>query len=616
LVISTDKHYKLHVFIFSFLSLWLFILTPISFISKVLAVAVCIGILFHIKKIEFNYKRWYEIAVFLLVNAYLTMAIFGYDLFLSPQPDLLINLDYVTLNNTELINMAGPYLGLFYFGLGFIWTGYVLQSFLDVLNTLGKYKDRVCSLSNGSYWKKWLILLAVMFVMFLTWQVAFNPIVLGADSWHYLDGWLTGTYYSGRSPVYSFLINIIATLAPVKPEVLWIAIAQNFAFSSLLATILMYLHKRWIRFRYILAAAVILPFIPSFGLHTIVVINDLANGMAILWFTYVLVRIIDEVILQKTASKKQQLSFCIQLCISMVLTYFFRANSFLVYLVMVPVLVILFALKKEIRLLVTVAISVLLVLLIRFPGYNALGVEDGNNHQAQYWAGMHDIQATYYGGGRLSEQTLTILRKHITELDNPELVFQPGSMWEDIYGFDMSELTLSEFIPMYVDSFIHNPFKMGTSMLHRVRIYWVIDSKGQVSDINQIEIFDPSTFLYLTESETDWSWSDLTESAELGVYRRPNLLTSIMGMFIIGMGLPVPAMFVWRYGIWTALMIISIMTLVLRKRFIWLIAYMPVFVYLATLLLVNGWPAYRYGMPVFLVGLFLPFTLLLLQPKK
>jgi len=604
LVISTEKHYKLHIFIFSLLSICLFILTPISFINKVLAAAVCIGVLFRIKKIEFSYKRWYEIVVFLMVNAFLTMAIFGYDLFLSPRPELLLNLEYVTLNNTELINIAGPYLGLIYFGLGFIWVSYVFQSFLDVLKALGKYKDHVCSPSNGSYWKKWLILLAVMFVMFSIWQVAFNPITLYNDSMGYLDGWLTGTFYDFRSPVYSILIYIIATLAPVKPEVLWIAVVTNLVFSSLLATILMYLHKRWIRFRFILPAAVVLPFIPSFGLQTIVIMPDLANGMSMLWFTYVLVRIIDEVILQNAVSKKQKLSFCIQLCISMALTYFFRDNTFLVYLVMTPVLAIVFALKKQIGLLVTVVISVLIVLLIRFPGYSALDVQDGDgrNEQHKYWAAMHDIQATYYGGGRLSEQTITALRKYIPELDNPELVFEPGSMWECRYGFDMRELTMSEFIPMYVDSFLRNPFKMGTSILHRARVFWVIDSKGQITDINFISIYNPSS--------TDPPHTH-TENADLGVSRQPNFLTSIMQMYILGMGLPIPSIFLWRFGIWTTLMIISIMTLILQKRYIWLITYMPVFVYLTTLVLANGWPNHRYGLPVFFIGLFLPLTLLL-----
>jgi len=127
----------------------------------------------------------------------------------------------------------------------------------------------------------------------------------------------------------SFLVSIVATLAPTKPEVLWIAVAQNIAFSALLATILMYLHKRWIRFKYIKPVAVVLPLIPSLSLHTIVVWCDLANGMVMLWLTYVLVRLIDEVIIQNTASQKQLLSFCLQLFISMVLSYFTAQILFL-----------------------------------------------------------------------------------------------------------------------------------------------------------------------------------------------------------------------------------------------------------------------------------------------
>jgi hypothetical protein len=79
-----------------------------------------------------------------------------------------------------------------------------------------------------------------------------------------------------------------------------------------------------------------------------------------------------------------------------------------------------------------------------------------------------------------------------------------------------------------------------------------------------------------------------------------------MDAYIGGMISPFPATFVWRFGIWIALMVISIMTLILQKRYIWLLTYLPVLVYFATLVLAAGWSDYRYGLPVFFVGMFLP----------
>ena len=591
MVVACRKYYKLHVFVFLLLSIQLFILTPVAFISKFLAVAICILTLFHIKEIKFDFKRWPEIALFAIVNAYLTMSIFGYNLF---------------LDNTMYSRLTK----LFVFGFCFIWTSYVFQSFLDVVKSLENIKDRIHSDYNGRYWKKWIILFAVMFVMFLIWQAAFNPIVLSHDSWDYLNGWLNNRYYSFRSPLYSFLISIVATLAPTKAEVLWIALTQNIVFSSLLATILMYLHKRWILFKYIKLVAVVLPLIPSFGLHTIVVWCDLANGMVMLWFTYVLVRLIDEVIIQNTASKKQRLSFYIQLFISMVLSYFIRSNSFLVYVIMAPTLGIFFILIKQWNLLATVIFSIVIVLLIRFHGYSALNVHcyDAQHSDAQqkYFAAVHDIQATYYGGGKLSAQTHALLKKVVKKLDDPEAkaMFVPGEVLYGKYGYDMSELTIGEFIPIYVDSFVRNPFKMIKSMLHRIRAYWVIDPKDDINCVNYTAILDHSTQIHGTEAP------------QIGVYRHSNFLTRLMNSYIDTMVLNVPATFVWRYGIWTALMLISSMTLILQKRFIWLLAYMPVFVYLVTLILAQGWTDYRYGLPVFFIGLFLPLVLMMNRPAN
>lgn len=617
MIMAVERRYKLHVFIFVLLSIHLFILIPVAFISKFLAVATCIAVLLNIKTIKFEFDHWRELIVYVICNVYLTFAIFGYDLFLDNEnaltiARLTISVDYYQhlLGIDNGVNIFTKVVNLFYFGLCFIWTGYILQFFLNIQKLLLEVKNRLCMASGGGYWKKWLILFIIMSVMFMIWLLAFNPIAMSQDSWDYIDGWRTGTYNSFRSPVYSFLIFIICSIAPTRPEVQWVAIAQIFAFSASLATILMYFHKKWIRFKYILPAAVFLPLIPSFGLHTIVIWCDLANGMSMLWFTYVLVRIIDEMLIHDLANRRQRVSLYIQLCISMVLVYFIRSNSFLVYIIVVPVLVFVFLLRKQWKLFVTVLLSAVLVVLIRFPGYNALNVPRYSwGDQIKYYAAIHDIQGTYYAGGKLSEQTQASLKKYVTNLDRPDAkdIFIPDTVlwYSDYYAYNLSGITLGEFFSMYLDSFIHNPFKMLKSMLHRVRAYWVIDAKGHINLINYIGIYDPSANF------------TGTQAADLGINRQPNFLTKIMDLYIGGIAVfPVLSMFVWRFGIWTALMIISITTLILKKRYIYLLTYLPVFVYLASLVLSMGWTDYRYGLPVFFTGLFLPLALFLLHPAN
>jgi hypothetical protein len=326
--------------------------------------------------------------------------------------------------------------------------------------------------------------------------------------------------------------------------------------------------------------------------------------MSILWLTYVLVRVLDEVIIHGTANKKQQVSFYIQLCMSFVLCFFIRPNSFLVYLIAAPVLTLLFFFRKKWKLLATISISVVMVLLINnLLDYKA--VTHMYTAKVRYQALISDIQGTYYGGGKLSEQTQNALMKYIPKLDEPEVRdgFTPN--WLVNKNYDLSELAFGEFISMYADSFIHNPLKMIRSMSYRCSVYWAIDPdpKGYPGLVNYTSIYNPFTNTYSSYV------------SEIGVYRQENILTRIMDSYMVPMAKSIPAIFVWRFGFWTALMIISAMTLILQKKYIWLLAYLPVFTYLVTLLLATGWADYRYGLPVFFVGMFLPLTFIL-QGRK
>jgi len=581
LIIQTEKHWKIHAFIFAILSFYFLIYLPVAFINRLVAAAICISVMLNMKNLKFKFSIWYETILFIVINAYLTLAFFGFDLF-------LVN----SLNNSIIMNF-------FIYILLFIWTGYVFQSALNLLQYLNSQLEQCDASSNKKYWRKWLTLFVIMCSVFMIWQRAFNPIVMSPDSWTYINGWRYGKYDSYRSPIYAFFIYIIcsvATLVSSVPEVQWIAYAQITVFSSLLATILMYFHTKWIHFRYLILLAIILPLIPSFGLHTIVVWCDLACGMSITWLTYVLIRVLDEVIIHDTANKNQQISFCIQLCISLILCFFVRSNSFLVYLIAAPVFAFLFFCRKKWKLLATVSMSIIMVLLIKNFGYKALKVETSfYTDEGKYYALLHDIQATYYGGGRLTELNQKTLMKYIPHLNEPEVRdgFVPD--YANYHNYYFGKFRIVDFVSMYADSFIHNPFKMIKSMLYRCRAYWVIDPKDNINCVNRIDICDNPYTNYSTSAYD-----------ELGVVRQENILTRIMSYYLWFMATPIPAIFVWRFGFWVALMIISIMTLILQKKFIWLLAYLPVFTYLLTLLLAMGWTDYRYGLSVFFVGMFLP----------
>ena len=628
MTIDVGRNYKLHVFIFALLSWLLFPFSPIEFIHIALATFISICVLMHMKNIKFIFTNKRETILFVIVNLYLTFAIFGHDLFLlvtleparlrdvidSTQGSLLWkNFDYDV--NMPSSNRGFQMYMFLHYVIGFVWTSYCLQSAIDLLKFLSnkasglQIKQGTDDLIGKKYWKKWLVLFVIMVPLFMIWQRAYIIAIIGPDSWQYLHGWLIGAYYIFRSPVYSFLLNIILTLAPTHPEVEWIVFVKIFVFSALLATVLMYFHKRGIRFKYIIPFAVILPLIPSFGLQPIAILPDLANGMSMLWLTYVLVRILDEVILKQSAGKWQKVSFCVQLCLSLVFVFFMRANSFPVFLVMAPVLALFFVLRKQWKLFAAIGMSAVMVLLIQFPGHKALDVEEAYLPH-RYFAGIHDIQYVYFAGGNLSERTITALRSLLLNMDDPGFDFMPGYAAIHFYHVDFSGLTTRLFLSMYLDAFLNNPIQLIRAILFRIRFYWAIDPKGPISVVNFTVILSEEPFIdnMINENAT----IHLSRAPRLGVQRPNNWLTILMNEYIWFMNKSIPTTFIWRFGVWSALMVISVMLLLQQKRRIWLLTYLPVFIYFLTLVLTSGWPDHRYGLPVFFIGMFLPAALILL----
>jgi hypothetical protein len=156
---------------------------------------------------------------------------------------------------------------------------------------------------------------------------------------------------------------------------------------------------------------------------------------------------------------------------------------------------------------------------------------------------------------------------------------------------------------MYIDTFLKNPYQIFFSILTRNHSYLIVNPMGSYGPF-YTGIYDPST-----NAET-------SELPELSVYRRPNYLTTILDKHIAIMDSPIPATLFARFGVWTALIIISMAKLILQRRCLWIIAYVPVLAHLATLFLTNGWSDYRYGLPVLFCGLFLPAVLSLLGPTS
>ena len=577
--------------VFLLLSLFLFDLLPDVFLGRFLVLLIVCGVLFHFKRLSFSYTKWHEIVLFACVCFYLTFAIFGLPLFFRFD---LFPPHWIGFSVSSIMII---------FMLGFCWMAYVLLALLDGLKFLEGRKVVTDYFSSEKYRQKWLLLFGLMTALFMLWQRAFNPIIMSPDSYGYF---IRDNIVIGRAVLFSFTNYLVTRLAPTSPAVEWIPVFWILVFSALFSTILMYFHMRWVRFKWVLIASAVLPLIPSIGLHAITLWPDMLNGMKMLWFTYVFFRVMDEIILSKTADKKQGMSLIVQFCVALTLLFFARANTTYVFYGIIPVLTVLFAFKKQWKLLITIPLSIVVVLLVRFPGYSAIGAFNWPHHDNhRFYAGLHDMQSVYFHGGNLSESTLGLLYEFIPNTGELRHEYTHGRvswhLWHDLER--ISGLGTRDFIAAYADTFIRNPFAMMRTMLARNHHYWTINADRYIALVNYTAIYCNITGVYGVQAP------------DIYVYRNANFLTRGAYFYMQIMASRTPATFVWRYGFWTALMILSIAHLIFQKRYMWIIVYAPAFAYLVTLLLASGWSDYRYGLPIFLIGMFLPAASLCLNAQ-
>ena len=580
-----------HMIIFVLLTFFLFDLLPDVFLSRFLVLIIACGVLFHMKQLSFSYTKWHDSVLFFAVCFYLTFAIFGLPLFFMFN---LFPAHWIGLSKWSM---------LLIFMLGFCWTTYVLISAFDSLKFLENRKIATDFFVTNKYWHKWLLLFGLIVIFLMLWQRAFNPIIMSPDSWTYFGR--NGVFRIRGAVLFSFINSLIVRFAPTSPAHEWIPIFYIFVMSILFSTILMYFHVRWIRFKWVLAAAVVLPLIPSLGLHVITLWPDMLNGMKMLWFTYVLVRVMDEVVINKTSNRKQIISLCIQFCISFALLFFVRSNTMYAWLFMLPVLAVFFVFQKQWRLVLTLALSIVIVLIVRFPGYEAIGARQSDLHDNhRFKAGLHDIQSVYFFGGSLSERTHNMLYTYIPNTYELRDGFRHDWVhWQIWDRYNLHNLGIRNFVIAYADTFVRNPLRLTRSMMARTHHYWTINPDRPINNVNRTDIF----------CRTERVRGD--QAPEIGVFRNANFLTRGANIYMDMMVSRTPATFVWRFGIWTALLIISIAHLIFRKRYVWIIAYIPVLAYLVTIFLASGWTDYRYGLPIFLIGMFLPTVTLLLNSK-
>jgi hypothetical protein len=107
------------------------------------------------------------------------------------------------------------------------------------------------------------------------------------------------------------------------------------------------------------------------------------------------------------------------------------------------------------------------------------------------------------------------------------------------------------------------------------------------------------------------------DAPDIGVHASENFLTALFWAYTqLVTKVPSVALFIWTYGFWTLLLFFTALFVILKKEYIRLFAFLPVFVHIAVLVLTApGNYEFRYGIPVILIGLLMPFLILFGEGK-
>ena len=564
---------KYSIAVFVFLSIYFMLIAPNTHINKTLFLILSILSFFFFKKYETPGGIGNSILECFLILC-IAFSIFGFNTILF----------FDTYHEERLT-------AFFIFILGVLWTAYLVRALLYLIDMLSKKRSTTRdSQERVSYWKNWSLFLLYSLPAFLLFQFAFNPAITSTDSFAGLAHTIGAPLENQHPPLHSLAVVLIMQLT--GGDIRFVVWVQIFAFASIIATCLCYFSKLGVQRKKLIISAALLPLIPSIGLYGITVWKDIPFAIAMVWLTYICVRIYKE--LYNSGEKVTSItvvSISVQLCISLVLVFFLRANGFMAYIFTFGLLLVVFIVIKRKKMILSLLFSIIMILLIQFPFFNQMNVvESGFSGEAKYYAMLLDLQATYYDGGTFSENSLYLLRRSIPEIDHVEEYFRRD--WVHWNDYDLSEMEMGEFILMYADTLARNPFLITRSVLTRTRAYWMIGEGGWINTVNYVTLYTHPR--------------GSSEPPLINAYRTPNFMTTFMQYhylpFMYG---PLTTIFVWRFGIWVLLMNVCIAYKIMRRDYKILMVFVPIYSYLLSILLANGWHDYRYGLSVFLIALFL-----------
>jgi hypothetical protein len=229
-----------------------------------------------------------------------------------------------------------------------------------------------------------------------------------------------------------------------------------------------------------------------------------------------------------------------------------------------------------------VLLSLLIILIIRYPVYNYFQVEPAPVG-SRYIAMVNDLAGVYFDGGNLPEETERYLRS-VVDLEQLETVYSSYRANYDYYRPALDQTRPLDLLKMYGKTALSNPLLIVNSILCRLDLYWNITT-GKEAYIG--------TMIFREIS----NWEQFT----IHFYRKNNILTDFFDLASKGTVYlsPILIMF-WRFGFWLVLLFTGFLFALQYKLRRSIFLAIPIMANLFSLALSAGWLDYRYGWSIFI----------------
>lgn len=303
--------------------------------------------------------------------------------------------------------------------------------------------------------------------------------------------------------------------------------------------------------------------------------KDTPYAICVLWVVVILVKLVVD------CDTRKRWYIYIELVVALVSTCLYRKNGIITYIVIA--MGVFFLLRKSKRVQIAILVSVVAIVMIKGPVYSYLDIRSAESTGMYIGLGQ-DVLGVYYADGKVSEQTLKMVNQMV-EFNNAE--YEYNATWSNQQ--QSVDVSISEFIFNYIDTFIKNPSTMMRAIICRNDVLWNI-YEGENAILKNVN--------YIETQDGEGIWNVLYPERK---YVRLYPVTVCATNYIAESQWT--TIVFWRCGLFLLLGIIMILFLAMvNEEKSWLVVLIPVCGHIISLLLTTGWSEFRYFWPVNLLS--------------